>query len=331
MTTGLALILAACGSGAATDSVPAPSGSATETGLSGRAGGDLFVVATTSVLGDIVSNVVGDAATVEVIMGPGADPHDFVPSPRQVASIDNADLVVANGLGLEEALIDVLEAAEAGGANVLELADRLDPIPFGETHGHGEGEHSGEESAHSEEEGAHGDEDPHFWQDPVRVAEAVAIVGEELAAIDQSGPWQERAGAYAAEVTALHDEIETLLSPIPPEARKIVTNHEAFGYFADRYGFEIIGTVIPGGSTLAEPSAADIADLVNELREEGVTAIFAENTNPTVLAETVAAELGSEVEVFELYSDSLGEPGSGADTYIGMIRSNAETVATALG
>jgi zinc/manganese transport system substrate-binding protein len=121
------------------------------------------------------------------------------------------------------------------------------------------------------------------------------------------------------------------LSPIPPEARKIVTNHEASGYFADRYGFEIIGTVIPGGSTLAEPSAADIADLVNELREEGVTAIFAENTNPTVLAETVAAELGSEVEVFELYSDSLGEPGSGADTYIGMIRSNAETVATALG
>lgn len=299
----------------------------------------LTIVATTTILGDVVANVVGDFATVEVIMGPGTDPHDFQPSAQQAELIQTADLVVANGLGLEEGLLDVIETAEAAGTPVLELADMLDPIPFGEgedhDHSEDEHEHSEEEGDHSEEEGddhahEHGSEDPHFWQDPTRMATAAGLIADELTAIDAATDWSAGADAYAAELTALDAEITELLSGIPDESRKIVTNHEAFGYFADRYGFTVIGTVIPGGSTLAEPSAAELADLIAEIEEEGVTAVFAENTNPSALADAVAAELGTEIGVYELYSDSLGEPGSEADTYIGMIRANATTVAEAL-
>jgi zinc/manganese transport system substrate-binding protein len=324
---------------------------------------DLVIVATTSILGDVVRNIVGDAATVEVIMGPGSDPHDFEASAQQVEAILAADLVVANGLLLEEGLVDILETAEAEGTPVVELAGMLDPIPFADPHGHSDEEHSEDEHDHGDEEHsedehdhgdeehsedehdhgdeakeegddhdhAHGDEDPHFWQDPARMAIAVGIIAEQLATIEPSVDWAATADAYAAELTALDAEVEALLSGIPEESRKIVTNHEAFGYFAARYDFEVIGTVIPGGSTLAEPSAADLADLIGEIQEEGVTAIFADNINPSALAEAVAAELGTEVGVFELYSDSLGEPGSPGETYVGLIRANAETVATALG
>lgn len=301
-TLALALILAACGEGGDTATEP------------------LVVVATTSVLGDVVRNIVGNAATVEVIMGVGADPHDFEASAQQVAAIQGADLVVANGLALEEGLIDIIETAEAEGVPVIELAAMLDPIPFAE----------GEDHSDEGEQG-HGDEDPHFWQDPSRMAVAVDLIADQLTEIDGSIDWDVRADAYAAELTALDAEIDLLLAGIADDQRRIVTNHEAFGYFADRYRFEVIGTVIPGGSTLAESSAADLADLVAEIEEEGVTAIFAENTNPSALAEAVAGELGTEISVYELYSDSLGEPGSPAETYIGMIRANAQTVASALG
>ena len=120
-------------------------------------------------------------------------------------------------------------------------------------------------------------------------------------------------------------------SPIPPERRKLVTNHDALGYFADRYDYEVVATVIPGGSTLGEPSAADLSALVELIAEEGIPAIFAETTAPAALAEAVAAELGEGVEVRTLYTGSLGAPGSGADTYVGMMRTNAATIADALG
>ncbi len=341
------MILAACGEGGDTATettvgAAPPTTTATETTIAGSndttvttvAGGEpLLVVATTSVLGDVVRNIVGDAATVEVIMGIGADPHDFEASAQQVAAIQGADLVISNGLGLEEGLIDIIETVEAEGKPVLELADMLDPIPFADPHGDDEG-HSDEEEGHSDEEEGHsdhGDEDPHFWQDPARMAVAVELIADQLTELDGSIDWHAGADAYAAELAALDTEIEGMLAGVPEDQRKIVTNHEAFGYFADRYGFEVIGTVIPGGSTLAEPSAADLSDLVAEIQEEGVTAIFAENTNPSALAEAVAGELGTEIEVYALYSDSLGEPGTPAETYIGMIRANAETVATALG
>jgi zinc/manganese transport system substrate-binding protein len=140
---------------------------------------------------------------------------------------------------------------------------------------------------------------------------------------------EERVVDYLAELESLHLEVEGLLAGIPAEDRVLVTNHEVFGYFADRYDFDVLGVIIPGGSTLAEPSAEDLADLAREIDERGVPAIFAETSSPTRLADALAAE-GTDVEVVELYSESLGEPGSPGDTYTGMVRTNAERIAAAL-
>lgn len=166
--------------------------------------------------------------------------------------------------------------------------------------------------------------------DPLRVAEAARLIAAELAALDPTKEWRARADAYAAELGELDEEIQGILAAVPAEKRKLLTNHDSLSYFADRYGFEIVGTVIPGGSTLAEPSSAGLARLVEEIEEEGVEVIFAETTEPTALAEALAAEADSEVRVVEMYTGSLGEPGSGADTLIGMLRTNARLIADAL-
>ena len=166
--------------------------------------------------------------------------------------------------------------------------------------------------------------------DPLRVAEAARLIAAELAALDPTKEWRARADAYAAELGELDEEIQGMLASIPAEKRKLLTNHDALGYFADRYGFEVVGTVIPGGSTLAEPSSAGLARLVETIEEEGVKVIFAETIEPAALAEALAAEADTEVRVVEIYTGSLGEPGSGADTLIGMLRTNARLIADAL-
>ncbi len=270
--------------------------------------GRLRVVATTTILGDVVANVVGDDADVEVLIPIGADPHDYRPSARQVAALAAADLVVANGLSLEKGLGDVLATAAADGANVLSVGDRLDPIPL-----------------------AGGGFDPHVWLDPLRMAEASRLIASELEAIAGDGDWQERAAAFAAELEATDAEIVALLAEVPDERRLLVTNHDSLRYFALRYGFEVVGTVIPGGATLAAPSSAELAALVEVIDRNGVPAIFADTTDTATLAQAVAAGAGSPVEVVELYSGSLGPPGSGADTLIGMLEADARKIAQALG
>ena len=374
----LVLVLASCGTEsedpvATTAATVATSGTVQEQASgSGVETEPLLVVATTTILGEMISNLVGSDAELEVLLPVGADPHDYRASAAQVALLHDADLVVANGLGLEEGLIDVLETAEADGVNVLEVGDLLDPIEFGagghndhDEDGHDEdemGEHDDhdedghdedemddhdedghddhdedghdedEMGEHDEDEGhAHTGSDPHFWLDPLRVAKAVELIAEALADVDPSIDWAGRAEVYASELEELHAEIESILAVIPEGDRKLVTNHEALGYFADRYGFEVLDTVIPGGATLADPSSAELAALVETIREEGVPAIFAETIESTALADSLAAEAGPDVEVVELYTGSLGEPGSGADTLVGMLRVNAQLIAGALG
>lgn len=275
-------------------------------------GNSLRVVTTTTILGDIAATIAGDDFVVEVLMPAGADPHDFQPSSQQVASINDADLVITNGLGLEEGLLDVIEGAEADGVKVLVVGTLVDPLPFAE---------AGPEELQT---------DPHFWTDPLRVATAVEVISNTLSEIDPSVDWATRASAYADELAALDSEIEALFGPISEASRKLVTNHDALGYFAHRYGFQIVGVVIPGGSTLAQPSSADLAALVAVMEKEDVRVIFAETIAPAVLADAVAAEMGGEVEVVELYTDSLGPEGSGAETLIDMLRLNAERIAAAL-
>jgi zinc/manganese transport system substrate-binding protein len=292
-------------------------------GLSGCSSSDaseaetksIRVVATTTMLGDVASNVVGGAGTVEVLLPLGADPHDYQASSQQVALIQRADLVLANGLELEEGLEDVLQGAQDDGANVVFVAERLDPIPF--------------DTSDSADED-HGSDDPHVWLDPIRMAEAGRIVAAELAVVAPGEDWVDRAESYASELIAADVAIEEILAVIPAANRKLVTNHSSLGYFADRYGFEIVGTVVPGGSTLSDPSSAELAALVEALNQEGVRAIFAETTEPAALAEAVAEEAGETISVVDLYTGSLGETGSGAETLVGMLYTNARRIAEAL-
>lgn len=286
------------------------------------------VVVTHSLLGDVVDQVVGDQADVEVIMPAGADPHEFEPSAAQVAAIADADLVVANGLDFEQGLADALAEAEDTGVPVVELGDQLDPLPLGEE-GHDQEEDDEAEHDHEHEGGL----DPHWFTDPARTAEAATLVGDAVAeqvdGVDQAAV-QDRAAAYAGELEALDEEVAGLLAEVPDDERVLVTDHEVFGYLADRYGFEVVGTVVPGATTLAEPSSADLAELVEVIEETGVPAIFTETSSSDELADTVAAEVGEQVEVVELYGESLGEPGSDGATYVALVRTNAQRIHDAL-
>jgi len=279
---------------------------------------DLHVVATTSIWGDVLSQIVGDAATVEVLIPRGADAHDYQPTSQQIAALLQADLVIANGLGLEQGLADVLESAVSDGADVFEVAPELEPLQLS---GKGRGD---------ADEPDPGDLDPHVWFDLRRVDTAARLIAQRLAAIDDSVDWAAKAADYSDDLLQTEEDIVRVLQGVPADSRKLVTNHEALGYFADRHGFDVIAVVIPGGSTLGDPSSAELASLVEEIEHEGITAIFAETTQATRLAEAVAAEVGDEVKVVELYTESLGEPGSGADTLVGMLLTNARRIAEAL-
>jgi zinc/manganese transport system substrate-binding protein len=273
-------------------------------------------VVTTSILGDVVEHLVGDAAAVEVVMPPGSNPHDFAPSAQQAVALREADVVVANGLGFEVGLVDTIAAAEADGVPVLTATDAITPLPLGGPAG-----------------GDAGDPDPHFFTDPVRMRAVVSFLAGGLAArIEALDTPDQRARVqrYLDQLDDLDAEVAGLVAAIPADRRILVTNHEVFGYFADRYGFEVLGAVLPGGSTLAEPSAADLAALAEQIAQAGVPAIFAETSSPTRLAEALAAE-GQGVEVVELYSESLGEAGSDGATYLDMVRTNARRIAAALG
>ncbi|CAB4605335.1 unannotated protein [freshwater metagenome] len=286
------------------------------------------VIATTTILGDLVSQVAGDSVEVEVLMPPGADPHEFEASVAQAARIRSASLVVANGLGLEERLEGTLEAASADGVTVYEVGPELDPQPMEEESGeHLEAEAGAEPEGHD-----HGEFDPHVWLDPDRMAMAAGLVATQLA--DATGldpaPFQERAARYAADAIAAGQEADAILAAVPADQRLLVTNHDALGYFARRFNLTVLGTVIPGGSTLAEPSAADISALADALAATDVNAVFSENTVSPRLVEAVATEVGRNIIVVELFTDSLGEPGSGADTYAGLITTDATLVANGL-
>lgn len=295
----------------------------TSTGCSSAdpADGTVSVVATTTILGDLVHNVVGEDADVEVLIPVGVNPHDFQASSQQVAAIQRADLVVANGLGLEAGLHDVLEAATADGVRVWEVAPDIEPRPFVEV--------VEAEEAHEDHED--GDLDPHFWLDPLRVALAADLLAAELAKAAPGVDWSARADVYATELDSLDISSVERLAVVAPADRKLVTNHLSLGYFSDRYGFEMIGTVIPGGELMANPSSAQLASLVEVIEREQVRAIFTETIEPDTLAQAVADEVGYYVEVIELYTGSLGESGSDGDTLVGMLASNVRQVAEALG
>lgn len=333
----LTVLLAACSDGRATSTTEASDGDAISASSEG-----LMVIATTSILGDLTARVVGDAGRVQTLLPIGADPHGFAPSAAQATSLRDADLVVANGLDLEEGLTSALESAEDDGVTVFHATDHVDLIEFedddhaeeGDEHADEEGdEHAdeeGDEHADEDEGDEHGDEDPHVWFDPARMAEVVEALGAELATIDPEAGFADRAAEVSADLTALDAEITGMAEALPTADRVLITNHEVLGYFADAYGFEVAATIIPGGTTLAEPSAAELEDVIDLVTDTGVRAIFAETTSGSRLAEVIADEVGGEVTVVELFTESLSDTDGPASTYIDMMRINAERIVEAL-
>jgi len=276
------------------------------------------VVVTTNILGDVVSEIAGGAAEVTVVMPVGSNPHDFQPSAQQAAAMRQADLLVVNGGGFEEGLLDLVEGAEADGVPVYEALSAVAALDLAED----------DETPAEEDPGA---VDPHFFTDPTRMADAVngirdALV-EEVPSIDVAA-LDAAVEEYVSKLDELDTEVEALLAAVPEDDRVLVTNHEVFEYFADRYGFEVVGVVVPGGTTESGTSAGQMAELVQVIEREDVKAIFGDSSSPG-LAETLADEVG-DVEVVELFSESLGEQGSGGESYLEMVRTNAERVAAAL-
>ncbi|MET0728655.1 MAG: metal ABC transporter substrate-binding protein [Acidimicrobiales bacterium] len=289
------------------------------------------VVVTTNILGDVVQTLVGDGAHVEVLMPPGSNPHDFAPSAKQAVAMRAADLLVVNGGGFEAGLVDTIESAEADGVAVLVATDALEaPARVGgdegtDDHGLGTDGHEPESSV--------GQTDPHFFTDPVLMHGVVEQLADGLAERldDLDTPeFRQRVDDYLGQLDQLTADVTATLDPLPKERRLLVTNHDELGSFAARFHFDVLGVIIPGGSTLAEPSAAALADLADDIEAAAVPAIFAETSSPARLAEALAAE-GADVEVVEIYAESLGGPDSGASTYLDMVRTNAERIAAALG
>lgn len=283
--------------------------------------GGAVIVATTSILGDVVAELVGDAAEVVTIMPVGASPHEFQASARQAAAMRDADLLVVNGAGFEEGLLDVIDGAARDGVTVHEAISVVVPLDAdADADDHDDVDHDD-----------HDDVDPHFFTDPARMADAARGILDAVVAhvpgIDTAAV-RDRGEEYLAALAALDAEVEAILGVVPTPSRRLVTNHEVFAYFADRYDFEVIGTVIPGGSTVGA-SARDLAALVDVIRDSGVSAIFADTSSPDDLARTLAGEVG-DIDVVELFSESLGDPGSGGATYLEMVRTNAMRIAAAL-
>ncbi len=289
--------------------------------------GPSVVVTTTilgSVVGDILTCAVGSDASMTVVMPIGADPHDFQPSSEQVAAMSTAELVVANGLFLEEGLVSVLESLETDGVNVLHVAELLDPLPFADEHA--DDEHADE----AEGERAHGDLDPHFWFDMERMALVAELVGSELAAATGVSDYEDCGVSVATDIRSAEAEVIATLQAVPEESRILVTDHDAFGYFANRYDFHVAGVVIPGGSTLSDPSSRELAELVEVIERENVPAIFANTATSSDVVTSLAAEIGRDIHVVPLFVGSLGGPGSGAEDYISMMVLNASLIADAL-
>lgn len=320
---GAAALLAACG------------GTDDGAGDDGSADGSSAVLATTSIWADVTSNVACGELEVATLIPAGTDAHEFEPSVQQADELRDADLVVANGLGLEEGLVDSLAAAGDDGVRVLEVGPELEPIEGGHDHEHTDEDHADDEHAdeehadeeHADEEHAEGELDPHVWMDPDRVAAAVPLIATALEGLDalpvDADELQACAEEYAAELEALSAEMDEQLTSLPEERRRLVTNHEALGYLDDRFDVEVIGTVIPSTSSLGEASVRDLDELAAEMQEQGVTRIFGEVTGSDDVADALAERVGDDVEVVALFTESLGEDGSGATNYVEMMRSNA--------
>jgi zinc/manganese transport system substrate-binding protein len=269
-----------------------------------RAQERLDVVASFSILGDFVRNVGGDRVSLTMLVGPNADVHVYAPSPADAKRIADAKLVVVNGLGLEGWLPRLVQSA-GGKATIVVASNGVAPLKRGS------------------------DADPHAWQSVGNAKIYVANIRDALATADPADAAMFRANAarYLAELDALDADVRAAVAKIPPERRKVISTHNAFGYFAEAYGITFIAPL--GVSTETEPSARDIAAIISQIRREKIPAVFLENMSDDRLIGRIAAETGARVGG-TLFSDALTDEKGDAPTYIAMVKHNIRALTSAL-
>lgn len=328
LTTLLAtifLVAAQCNAPASTTpTVPSTTTTLQAVPLNGQ---KLNVIATTSIVADVVHNVGGQAISLSTLLPLGVDPHSFEPAPADLAKVSGAQVIFANGMGLEEFLAEMIENS-GGKAPVVEVSNGITARQLGESEEHEE-EHEGEgetEEAEHHHEGA----DPHTWTSPANVKVFVYNIQQALSALDPANAaiYQANAQVYTAQLDELDGWVKTQIETIPAENRKLVTDHAAFGYYADHYGLAQVGAVIPSFTTVAEPSAQELAQLQDAIGQYKIKAIFVGATVNPELSDRVARDTG--VALVSLYGGSLGQPGSGAETYLDYIRYNTQAIVGAL-
>jgi len=276
----------------------------------------LRILAVETFLADIAQNVAGDRLKVEALMPLGADPHSFEPTPQDVARVAKSDVLIVNGAGFEEFLTPLLQ--NAGGKRlVIEASAGLTPrIPVA-----GEGDSSSKDH----------ESDPHFWLNPINTIHYVENIRDGLSQADPAGKdiYARNAQDYIVQLNDLDAWIAAQAAQIPVEQRLLVTNHESLGYFADRYGFRVVGAIIPSVSTSASPSAQQMAALIDQIKASGAPAIFLETGSNPQLAQQIAGETGVQV-VTDLYTHSVSAAEGPAPTYIELMRYNASQIVEAL-
>jgi ABC-type Zn uptake system ZnuABC Zn-binding protein ZnuA/ABC-type Mn2+/Zn2+ transport system permease subunit len=279
-------------------------------GGSGSDSDKVSVVATTTQIGDFVREVGGDDVDVHQILSPNTDPHDYEPRPDDVTTTADAKLVFVNGDNLDPWMNQVVDDSGSD-AKVVDLGTTV-PVKV-------PGESSGPEASQY---------DPHWWHDPRNAEEAVDLIRAQLSQVDpgHAATFRANAAAYEAKLRALDSGIASCFQSVPPADRKLVTDHDAFNYFAERYGIEVVGAVIPSQTTQAQPNAQDLSDLADLIKKEGVRAVFPESSLSPKLAETIASQTGATAD-HTLYGDTLGPADSSGDTYLRMEQANADQMA----
>ena len=276
----------------------------------------LKVVATFSILGDMVRNVGGERVDVVTLVGPNGDAHVYSPTPADGRRLTEAKVVFTNGLKFE-GWIDRLVKSSGTKAAKVEAAKGVKPLK-GEDDGHGHGHDHG-----------HGGSDPHAWQSIGNARVYVANVRDALIAADGAGKdtYEANANAYLKQLDELEAEVRRLVASIPAERRRIITSHDAFRYFEDAYGIDFVSP--QGVSTESEASAKDVARIIQQIKREKIAAVFVENVSDARLMERIAKETGAKVGS-QVYSDALSEQNGPAGTYIDMMRHNIRAFSAAL-
>jgi ABC-type Zn uptake system ZnuABC Zn-binding protein ZnuA/ABC-type Mn2+/Zn2+ transport system permease subunit len=278
-------------------------------GSSGSSDGKLDVVATTTQIGDWVREVGGSAVSVDQVLQPNTDPHEYEPRPSDVESAAGAKLVFANGDALDS-WIDQIVSDGGSGADIVDLGATVpERLP---------GESGGAEASKY---------DPHWWHDPRNAEAAVREIARRLAAADPAhgAVYRRNAAAYLASLHRLDAGIARCIGTVPASERKLVTDHDAFGYFARRYGIDVIGAVIPSQTTQAQPSAQDVSELIELIEREGVKAVFPESSLSAKVADAISRQTGASTD-YTLYGDTLGPEGSSGATYLSMEAANADAM-----